>query len=314
MATEPDAPAETPAIGTRIDEPVLQSFDDAFASAARDEPPAPDPAPAPTPDPAPAQPAAGGTTKALESEIELPDPAAPPAPTPPPDEGLKDGRMATDEALTRLADMMAQRTAQPQQPQQPQQRQPQPPPSLFSPDEQSVVNQFYTDYPDVARAVAIERSAEYKALTSHIFGQIGAYLAPHLALLGQLADRTVYSDIATKVPDYNDLRDKLLDWVGTQPAYLQAAYNSVIQQGTVEEITDLFDRYRQASGQQAPSAQNAPAQGTRAAPPAAKAPELSPAAKQAAERLAPVTSKRSAPTSQTPVDFDAAFAEFAKAG
>ena len=292
---------------------VEESFEDAFAKMMREEsgtaaPPPETPAPAPTAE-APAEPApAEGETTELEGLTEEEKLAAanggePPAPEP--------TATATDDALARLADMLGERQrTQPQPQPQPQPVQPQSP---YSAEEQATLTQFYNDFPDVAKALTIERRAEYQALTTHIFQQVGAYFAPRLALLEQLADRTVYTDLSQRVPDYDVTRDKVLAWVNTQPAYLQAAYNNVIQQGTVDEITDLFDRYRAATGTPAPTGGIAPAQGNRA-PAAPKAPELSPAVRNAAERLAPVSSKRSAPTQQAPLDFDSAFDQFAKTG
>ena len=308
MVTAP-VPAETPAVGVPLVEP-LMSFDDAFKDFVKDEPTSSAPALAAAA--AASTPPTGDTpaTEIVEPGAENLDPEA--ARVPDEDTTVAEQKNATEEALSRLADMMAQRQ-QPQQPAyQPPQQQPQSP---YTAEQQSIVAKFYEDFPDVAQAASIERAAEYRALTQHIFTQVGAYFAPRLALLEQLADRTVYSDLTTRVSDYDTTRDKVVEWVKFQPAYLQGAYNSVIQQGTVDEISDLFDRYRAATGAApAPAGGIAPAQGNRQVAPAApKAPELSPAARQAAERLAPIASKRSAPTNQSPVDFDSAFEQFAKA-
>ena len=307
----------------------VDPFDTAFADLIRDEkktpsaagevkdPPAPAPAPTPAPAPAaeapapvaeaPAAPAAEGDEPA--SEIEALDdtggePALPPAPA-----------AADNDALSRLADMLAQRQTQ----QQPQPAPaPAPPPAAFNADDQAFLTQYMTDFPDVARAESLFRQAEYRALTSHIFAEVNRYFAPRMALLDQLADGAAYSQITQKVPNYDTTRDQVVEWVKTQPAYLQTAYNHVIASGTVDEISDLFDRFSQATGVASPSNAGgvAPAggqQGKVSLVPAAKpAAELSPAAKQAVARLAPVNGKRTAPTQGAPQTFDAAFEAFAK--
>lgn len=249
-----------------------------------------------------------------ETEIEGAPAEGEETPEPPPPPETKG---AADDALARLADMLSQRDAQRQpQPQpQPQTQQPAPPP--FNQEEVGVLNQYLQDYPDIARAESLMRRNEYNALTAHIFREVSAYFAPKLALLEQLADITAYGQIAQRVPNYDAMRDQVAAWVQTQPGYLQAGMNHVIQQGTAEEIADLFDRFSQATGAQAPAAAGlAPgAGGAKPQVPAAKsAAELSPAAKQAVARLAPVNSKRSAPTQGAPQTFDAAFDSFAKAG
>ena len=282
------------------------NFDDAFANFMKD-----DTLPA-TP---PAQVAREPTEPVSEIEL-LPVEGETPVEAVDP-EALRQPITDEQSAIERLADAIAAR----QQP-EPQRQQQAPAPvhvTPFTAEERTALQQFYTDFPEVAKAASIERRAEYQALTAHIFKQVGDYFGPRMALLEQLADTQAYAQLHTNVPDYDDTRDKVIDWVKTQPAYLQPAYNHVIANGTVDEIGDLFDRYRQATGATSPQPNAGiapqPQAGRQAYPPPAvkKAPELSPAAKQAAERLAPVTSKRSAPTQQSPLDFESAFDQFAKA-
>jgi len=292
-------------------------FDHAFDSYVRDEKPlaasAPADEPAPVPVPVPAEPEPQAPNEP-PTEIEGAPAEGEPAEGEPaegePAEGETPAAPSTDDALTRLADMLAQRQPQPQ-PQPEPQAQPRPlPVTPFTHDEQTILTQYASDFPDVMRAESLMRRAEYQALTAHIYRQVTDYFAPQLALLNQLADLTAYRDLASNVPDYDVLHDKVIGWVGTQPGYLQAAYNHVIQHGTAEEISDLFDRYRQAAGVAAPQAGTAPQPGVRQPPPPARVPELSPAVKQAASRLAPISTKRSAPTQQTPTTFSDAFDQF----
>ena len=303
-----------------------ESFEDMFDTLVREKPDGAAPAPAapatpttvaPPPDPAtpqptaqePPTPAAGDPATPEPTEIEAPDPAEPvPEPEPQPQP-----QPSTDEALARLADILSQRQqAQPQPQPQPQ---PQAPP-VFNQDEVALLTQYQQDYPDVVKAEALIRRQEYRILTEHIFRQVTEYLAPQLALLGQVADTTAYGQLSSRVPDYDQHRDAVVDWVKTQPDYLQAGMNHVIQHGTVEQIVDLFDRYRQAAGVTSPTPNPGIApraqEGRQTNQPSTEAPELSPQAKQAAQRLAPVSSKRSAPTQAAPATFEDAFEQFAK--
>ena len=302
-----------------------ESFEDMFDTLVREKPDGsatPPPAakvkegetqPATPPAAEAAAPAPEAAAPAPEvTEIEPPDPENP-EPPPPPEN--PEPAPPADDPIARLADMLAQRQQTTQQQPQPQPL-PQPTPA-YSGEELAVLRQYAQDYPDVVKAEALIRRSEYRQLTQHIFQQVAEYLAPQLALLGQVADTTVYGQISQRVPDYDTLHDQVVNWVKTQPGYLQAGMNSVIQQGTVEEIADLFDRYRQATGVTSPNPnpEIAPqAQGGRQTPPPpAKAPELSPLAKQAAQRLAPVSGKRSAPTQAAPATYEDAFEQFAKA-
>lgn len=182
---------------------------------------------------------------------------------------------------------------------------PEPSPSreLFSEDEKEFLNTYEKDWPDVARAEDLRWRAKAHDLVNYVFQEVAKELSPIMQNVRTLSERTHLADLHSTVEDYDDIRDKVIDWVGHQPAYLQSAYQHVIQQGTVEEVADLITRWRQASGTQAQPA----------APARKKAEtELPTATKQAAAALAPVSSKRSAVIQGVdPNDFESAFSEFA---
>lgn len=153
---------------------------------------------------------------------------------------------------------------------------------------------------------ALKRRAEYQALLSHIFTQVRDFVKPIQETAEVLAERTFATDLRTSVPDYSDqLRADVTAWVKNQPTYLQVAYNHVITEGTVDEVKDLVDRYRTATGKAAPK----PAGAGGAAPkPADTGNELSDEAKKAAAALAPVDSKRSGVSAPSdPSNFDDAW-------
>lgn len=205
-----------------------------------------------------------------------------------------------DDQIARLADLITEKRAAPvlDAPA---------PKAPFSAEDMTFLNQYHADFGDVAKAESMLRRAEYAQLTTHIFQEVAKTFGPRMALLEQLADSAAYNALAAQVPEYDTNRDKVVDWIKTQPAYLQAGFNHVITHGTVEEIKDVFSRYSAATGQPAPAAAGA------GGAPAPKAAELSSAVKDAAARLAPVTAKRSAPTQGVPQTFDDAFALYASA-
>jgi hypothetical protein len=173
---------------------------------------------------------------------------------------------------------------------------------LYDADEKTFLEGYEKDWGDVVKGEALKRRAEYRALAQHIFREIAKEFTPIREITEALAERTQLGDLKTAVPDYSDdLRGQVVAWVDQQPAYLQTAYKQVIQQGTVDEVTDLIKRYQKESGA-----------GTPAKTSEKKEPELSSATKQAAAALAPVSSKRSVVQQQDdPSNFEAAFARFA---
>jgi hypothetical protein len=218
----------------------------------------------------------------------------------PPEEPKKAPEVDDDELLRRLSALVRKGTPaeEPKKAPAPAVDAPAEPP-IYSADEEEFLKTYEKEWPDVARAEALRRKAEYRQLATFIFQEVGTYLKPHLEALQTVATRTHLSDIEARVADYDEVRDKVVDWVGTQPKYLQTAYEQVIREGTVDEVLDLIDRWRQATG----------ATVTQPAPTRQKTTDLPPATKQAAVALAPVGSKRSAPAAGVdPNDFEGAFA------
>ena len=204
--------------------------------------------------------------------------------------------------LEKFAKAMKPEPTRPQ-PQEQVQQEPRAAP-LFSGDEAKFLTEFTTEWPDVARALDIRQRVLSNQIVAHIFTEVAKSLGPRLQMLEGLVDNQHANDLHTIIPDYDDVRDKVLAWVGVQPSYLKAAYERVTTEGTVDEVKDLIDRYRRDTGvAEKPSTSVAPAKTVT---------ELSGTAKKAAAALAPVGSKRTAAVSATaPEDFDGAFAQFA---
>jgi len=183
---------------------------------------------------------------------------------------------------------------------QPQTEQPQPIP--LTAEETEAINTYLSEFPQVAAAQQIIARRQIEAAVNYVLVEVASVLQPIAQRLDVVAQRSHLGDLEHVVPDYADVRQKVIDWVETQPDYLRAAFHSVIQQGTVDQVRDLIDRYRVATGTAAAPAPAAQTQAT----------ELPPVVKKAAAGLAQVSSKRSTTTSSTPTDFDGAFDTFAK--
>jgi len=299
------------------DEPL--GFDDVFASLSDGEVEADNlPPRADSPDVAEAKgkkDAAKGTDDPLPDPADVSDdPADPPADDPadppaddPADPPADDPAPAQEDILNKLADLMKKQPAEEQA--QPQlQEEPDPLEGIYSDDEATFLKGYDEEWGDVAKGEALKRRAEYQLLVNHVYDQIATALMPHFETLHAVADKIHHQDLTTQVEDYDDIREKVVSWVDTQPEYLQNAYNHVIDNGTADEVADLISRFKQATGTVTP------AQQADTKPVPAKKPErvLPKATKQAAASLAPVSSKRSVVTSgDDPNDFDGAFATFA---
>lgn len=265
----------------------------------------------------PPEPAAAEPAKAAEEEVETELELTPGAKTA--EEvaaeaaaaaaGTKPAEKPDDELLNRFADI-ARRAAEMQPPveqqQQPQQQQPQPEPDIYTAEDRQLMSDFEKDYPDIARASALVRRGEYRDILRYMFSEVTKRYDPILPVVQSMAERTHLRDLETATPDYNDVRDRVIEWADAQPAYLRPAYIHVINNGTVDEVKDLINRYKSETGATI-------AKPAAAAPAAKPDTELPSRTKKAVAALAPVSSKRTTANPQTaPDDFDGAFAEAAK--
>jgi hypothetical protein len=183
---------------------------------------------------------------------------------------------------------------------------------LYTEEEQALIDTYQKDWPDIARAEALSRRAEYQQLLNFVFTQVQSVVGPLTETVDVMSNQSHLAQLQGQIPDYDDVRDKVVKWVDDQPAYLQAAYKHVITEGTAEEVADLVERYRKENGIEPPVKQEKASSGKQQQQ--SQDTELPAATKKAAAGLAPVRSKRSTAGGEgaDPADFDAAFAEFAR--
>jgi len=176
----------------------------------------------------------------------------------------------------------------------------------FTPEQQRIIDDFQKEYPEIHSAQQLIMTQQLADYTSWLFDQ----LVPQLTTIRDIALSTAgavhHNELTTSIPNYNDqLIDDIENWVGTQPSFLQDGMKRVINEGTAAEIRSLVDMYAKATGV---SLTPAPASPAAPANPQPKAVELPSPAKQAAEKLAPVNSQRTAPVLPSdPNDFSGAF-------
>ena len=237
-----------------------------------------------------------------------------PTGTPEPTEEEKAAKAAADAAAADAAnrEAFAQTIAEglkrglPQpQPQDTRVVQPEPA-SSFTPEDTEFLTNYIKEFPDIARAEALLRQNDLRTAVGYVFSEVTKALQPHVEKLQVMAERLQLGDIQQLVPDYAMTREKVIEWAMKQPAYLQPSYKYVIERGTADEVADLIQRYRAATGATAPALTP-----TVDVVSPKKEDDLPAAAKKAVAALAPVASKRSVAVAVEPTDFDSAFTAFA---
>jgi hypothetical protein len=186
-------------------------------------------------------------------------------------------------------------------------------PALFSAEELAIIDQYQKDFPDIAKAEAMVRRAEYRNVVSYVFQEITKELRPLVETVQLLSSRVHLGDIQRAVPDYAVTRDQAVAWVEKQPGFLQPGYKRVIEQGTADEVAELISLYKAANPSPPAQAQTTPAAPTRGVPPKAPVRQLDTAAKAALAALTPVATKRTnAAVTVSADDFEGAFEEASK--
>lgn len=272
----------------------------------------------------PAEPAASepGAEEGSAEKSETPPaaPAAKPKDGKAPDEPVaepdKPKTLTVEEVLSQLDATLKGSKPEEKPAAQPEARpEPQPEPALYTSEELEVLTEYEKNWPDVSKAQDLKMKAVVHDTIKYVFENVAEFMREPMQKLDAIGNVIHSNEVKAGMPDYSlELEANVNEWIETQPSYLQAAMKGVMQGGTSEEVIDLFRRYQESTGT---PAQGQASQGTPPppAPPAPAKTELSDAAKQAAESLAPVGTERSnVPQGRDPTNFQAAFDEYAEKG
>lgn len=217
--------------------------------------------------------------------------------------GKPDGTADKGDVLERLVEALDQRKQTADTTTRTTNQQPQP---LYSQQELGVLAEFAKEWPEVASANAILLNGLAKSLKEEVYREIALGMAPHIQKLGLLVNNAQYDDIERRVPGYEAVIPKVTEWANSQKVgYLKAAYTGVMENGTPEEIEHLIGQYRAETGDKTGVPAETPARVDRT-------PTLSPDAKKAAARLAPVVGKQTGIPAGAPQTFDSGFEQALK--
>lgn len=178
---------------------------------------------------------------------------------------------------------------------------------LYNAQELGVLQEFAKEWPEVATANAILMNGLAKSIESRIYREIALGMAPHIKKLEVLANNSQYDALDRSVPGYDQVMDKVGEWVNKESVgYLKKARLGVIDGGTIDEVKHLVSEYRAATGDKTGLPDETQQQTET------KDTTLSTTAKKAAVRLAPVVSKASGAVAGAPQTFEDGFAHALK--
>lgn len=110
---------------------------------------------------------------------------------------------------------------------------------------------IFGDFSDEAMAKGIKALVEQQ-VAARVDASVKQALQPLQAKEAINAEQAHFNAIFEKHPDAESLVEskELADWMNGQPSFVRNACQTVLQQGTAQEIIELFDRFKQATGTQ----------------------------------------------------------------
>jgi hypothetical protein len=174
-----------------------------------------------------------------------------------------------------------------------------------SPEELEAEEQFRKDWPEhVVREEKLKSEiAELKKTLDEALQSINGKLAPVVESAATTAQERHLQYITNAHADALEIVPEVEKWVLTQPKFLQPQYNKVLENGTAQEVVELFDLYKTNTG--VGTQKDAAAEAAAAAAQAEKAARLK-------KMEAPATVRTSVTSEPDPQDFDSAFEAEAK--
>lgn len=183
------------------------------------------------------------------------------------------------------------------------------PEPVLTAEDKAALEQFAKDWPD--HAVALEKrekflqermEARFTKATMAVVQKLYEDFAPFAEAAASTSRKSFREFVLDKHKDFDEVKPKLATWIAAQPAYLRDAYQRAYTDGTAEEVADLTQRFKDATG-------------VRPQTPTPPAPPKPTANDDAAAALAPVQGRRAKPEPQGPdmTDYDTAFDEAATA-
>lgn len=121
----------------------------------------------------------------------------------------------------------------------------------ITPEEQTLLDAVAADFPEVMQAI-VARERVLIAKMENVFAaklaEVTSQFAPAVTVAKDIARSRHEEAILSVHNDAFDVRDKVIEWIGTQPSFLKNTYESVLQKGTASEVVELLSVYKKATG------------------------------------------------------------------
>lgn len=110
------------------------------------------------------------------------------------------------------------------------------------------------DFPEITKVLAAQErllTEKFGALLQSEVAKVQQTLAPVYANVAQSTQSAFEQAIAAAHADAKTLLPDAEAWIATQPTFLQAAYNQVLDGGTAAQVIEFFTTFKAATGRTA---------------------------------------------------------------
>ncbi len=109
---------------------------------------------------------------------------------------------------------------------------------------------FIQEFPDLERPIRILIHKEAESLLDARLGPVEESVTKVKDTLKVSADERHFAEIGKAHPDWEKIVESgaLQTWIDRQPKFLQPRLNEICQSGETQEVIEMFDQYKKATG------------------------------------------------------------------
>lgn len=116
--------------------------------------------------------------------------------------------------------------------------------------DQGIDPEIFGDFSEEALAAGIQKLVDMQ-VTAKVEALVGEALAPFKEKAAVEQANSHLDAIYQAHPDADSIVEsrEMADWIGGQPSFVQQAMQNVLQQGSTQEVIELFDQFKKATGE-----------------------------------------------------------------
>jgi len=118
-------------------------------------------------------------------------------------------------------------------------------------EDNSILSEFIEEFPSLEKPIKLLATQIARKIVEEEVGSIRPTIDSVKDTIQSQTMREHVGKIETAHPDWKQIRDSgsLITWIEKQPKFVQPGLTKVVEEGSAEEIIELFDTYKRSTGQ-----------------------------------------------------------------